>query len=57
MLSREIGEAIVIGDIRVIVVGIKGGVVRIGVDAPLERIVLREELVGKKPLTEPPPQA
>jgi carbon storage regulator len=46
VLSRKLGESIVIGDnIRVTVVGVNGGKVRIGIEAPADILVLREELV------------
>ena len=45
VLSRKIGERILIGDkITVTVVKIGHGGVRIGVDAPSELAVVREEL-------------
>jgi carbon storage regulator len=45
VLSRKIGERILIGeDISVTVVRIAGGAVRIGVEAPPEMPVIREEL-------------
>lgn len=45
VLSRKVGERILIGDsISVTVVRISGGGVRIGIDAPPELPVIREEL-------------
>jgi carbon storage regulator len=45
ILSRRIGETIVIdGTIRVMVVGVKGGAVRLGVQAPPEVVVDRQEI-------------
>jgi carbon storage regulator len=45
VLSRKIGERILIGDkISVTVVRISGGGVRIGIEAPPEMAVIREEL-------------
>ena len=45
VLSRKVGEKIWIGDqISVTVVRISGGGVRIGIDAPPELPVVREEL-------------
>jgi carbon storage regulator len=45
VLSRKIGERILIGDkISVTVVRIAGNAVRIGVEAPADLTVLREEL-------------
>ena len=48
VLSRKIGERILIGDkITVTVVKIGHGGVRIGVDAPSEMAVVREELAAE----------
>jgi len=45
ILTRKSGETITIGDdIHIRVLGVKGGQVRIGVDAPREVSVNREEL-------------
>jgi carbon storage regulator len=45
ILTRRIGEAIIIGDnVAINVLGIKGGQVKIGVDAPKEISVHREEI-------------
>lgn len=51
VLSRKVGERILIGDsISVTVVRVTGGGVRIGIEAPAELPVIREEL--KKSLAE-----
>lgn len=64
VLSRKVGERIWIGDdIAVTVVRITGGGVRIGIEAPAEMPVVREELkikleqaeAEKKASVEPPP--
>ena len=48
VLSRKVGERIWIGDkISVTVVRITGGGVRIGIQAPPELAVVREELKAK----------
>lgn len=45
VVSRKIGERILIGDkIAVTVVKLAGGAVRLGVEAPAEMAVMREEL-------------
>lgn len=59
ILTRRIGETLVIGEgdnrVEVIILGIKGGQVRIGVDAPKDVPVHRAEVYGRihKPLAEP----
>ncbi|SIO61215.1 carbon storage regulator, CsrA [Singulisphaera sp. GP187] len=46
VLSRKRMEQIVIGsDIRITVVKLEGGQVRLGIEAPSEVMVLREELL------------
>lgn len=45
ILTRRLGEVICIGhDIRVTILGVKGTQVRVGVDAPKEIPVHREEI-------------
>ena len=45
VLSRKVGESILIGEsIRITVVQVAKGHIRLGIDAPPEVIVLREEL-------------
>jgi len=45
VLSRKVGERILIGEnIAVTVVRIAGGGVRLGIDAPPETLIVREEL-------------
>lgn len=45
ILTRRVGETLVIGDnVTVTVLGVKGNQVRIGVDAPRDVSVHREEI-------------
>ncbi len=45
VLSRKVGEKILIGDnVSVTVVRLTGGGVRLGIEAPIEMPVIREEL-------------
>lgn len=49
VLSRRIGEKVVInGDIEVIILAVKGHQVRLGIAAPGNVSILREELVEPK---------
>lgn len=49
VLSRKIGEKIVIGpDITVTVIMLHGGLVRLGIDAPKEVKIYRQELIKKE---------
>lgn len=45
ILTRRIGETVIIGDnVNITVLGVKGNQVRLGVDAPKEVSVHREEI-------------
>ena len=49
ILTRRVDESLVIGDnVTVTILGVKGNQVRIGVDAPRDVAVHREELVQKQ---------
>ena len=49
VLTRKVGEEIIIGDdIHIMVVAIEGGKVRIGVSAPKEVVVDRQEVHDKR---------
>ena len=48
VLTRKIGEGIVIGDdVTITVVEMKGGNVRIGIDAPRSKKIYRQEIYNK----------
>jgi len=48
ILTRRVGETLVIGDdVKITVLGVKGNQVRIGVNAPKDVAVHREEIYSK----------
>ena len=48
ILTRRTGEAILMdGDVRIVVLGIDGGGVRLGIEAPSSVGILREEVVQR----------
>ena len=48
VLTRKIGEGIVIGDdVTITIVEMKGGTVRIGIDAPRDKKIYRQEIFDK----------
>lgn len=48
ILTRKIGECIIIGEkIKIYVMDIRGKQVRLGIEAPAENIIYREEIFQK----------
>ena len=48
IVTRRVGERIMIGpDVSVTILGVKGGQVRVGIDAPREVEVHREEIFNR----------
>ena len=48
VLSRKVGESIIVGDhIKLIILGIKGDMVRVGIEAPEDVSIHREEVFIK----------
>lgn len=48
ILTRKIGESIMVGDnIRLVVLDIRGRQIRLGIEAPAEIVVLREEIAQR----------
>jgi carbon storage regulator len=48
VLSRKVGERVLIGDqIAVTIVRVNGNGVRLGIEAPAEMVVVREELAQR----------
>lgn len=53
VVSRQLGERLVVGDSLVEVVSIRNGRVRLGVTAPKEVRIRREEIPSEAPATKP----
>ena len=48
VLTRKLGEGIVIGDdVTITIVEMKGGNVRIGIDAPRDKKIYRQEIFNR----------
>lgn len=48
ILTRRISESIIVGDdVKITVLGVKGNQVRLGIDAPKEVSVHREEIYNR----------
>ncbi|MFT5698003.1 MAG: carbon storage regulator [Desulforhopalus sp.] len=48
VLTRKVGEGIIIGDdISIKIVEMKGGTVRIGIDAPSDKKIYRQEVFDR----------
>ncbi len=48
ILTRRVGEALMIGDdAKIVILGVKGSQIRLGIDAPKNVIVHREEIYSK----------
>jgi carbon storage regulator len=58
ILTRRVGESLMIGDdVTITVLGVKGNQVRIGVDAPRDVAVHREEILNRiQEGTQPKPE-
>jgi carbon storage regulator len=57
ILTRRMGESLVIGDnITITVLGVKGNQARLGVDAPRDVSVHREEILNRIKADNPPEQ-
>ena len=48
VLTRKVGEGIIIGDdVKLTVIEIKGGSIRIGIDAPRDKKIHRQEVYDR----------
>lgn len=58
MLTRRIGQTLVIGDnVKVTVLGVKGNQVRIGIEAPKDVSIHRQEIYERIQQGQPAPKA
>ena len=48
ILTRRVGEALMVGDdTKIVVLGVKGSQIRLGINAPKNIVVHREEIFDK----------
>jgi len=48
ILTRRVGEALMVGDeTKIVVLGVKGSQIRLGINAPKDVMVHREEIYNK----------
>ena len=48
ILTRRVGEALMVGnDTKIVVLGVKGSQIRLGINAPKNVVVHREEIFDK----------
>ena len=48
ILTRRVGEALMVGnDTKIVVLGVKGSQIRLGISAPKDVVVHREEIFDK----------
>ena len=48
ILTRRVGEALMVGnDTKIVVLGVKGSQIRLGINAPKNVVVHREEIFAK----------
>ena len=48
ILTRRVGEALMVGDdTKIVVLGVKGRQIRLGINAPKDIVVHREEIFDK----------
>lgn len=48
VLSRRTDESIVAGDVRFTILAVDGGQVKVGIEAPRDVVILREELLPEQ---------
>ena len=47
ILTRRVGEALMADDTKIVVLGVKGSQIRLGINAPKDIVVHREEIFDK----------